>query len=153
MRDYAIKLNDFNININSNINNKCKKENFKSNNKLTIKSEIMKKLFLATIFILGGFSIQAQDKLNKNAKYEFEVNGNCDMCQGRIQKAAFSVSGVKSASWSVETHKLNLILNEEKANILDVKKAVAKAGYDTEEVKATQENYSKLPGCCQYERK
>jgi len=113
----------------------------------------MRKLILATVFILGAFSIQAQDKLNKNAMYEIEVNGSCDMCQSRIQKAAFSVSGVKSATWSIETHKLNLILNEEKATILDVKKAVAKAGYDTDEVKATDENYTKLPGCCQYERK
>lgn len=113
----------------------------------------MKKLILATVLLLGGFSIQAQEKLNKNAKYEIEVNGSCDMCQSRIQKAAFSVSGVKSATWSIETHKLNLILNEEKATILDVKKAVAKAGYDTDEVKATNENYDKLPGCCQYERK
>ena len=113
----------------------------------------MRKLILAAVFILSGFSIQAQEKLNKNAKYEIEVNGSCDMCQSRIQKAAFSVSGVKSATWSVETHKLNLILNEEKATILDVKKAVAKAGYDTDEVKAASENYDKLPGCCQYERK
>ena len=113
----------------------------------------MKKLILATVFILGGFSIQAQEKLNKNAKYEIEVNGNCDMCQGRIQKASFSVQGVKSANWSPDTHKLNLILNEEKATILDIKKAVAKAGYDTDEVKATNENYDKLPGCCQYDRK
>jgi len=113
----------------------------------------MKKLILATVFILGAFSIQAQEKLNKNAKYEIEVNGNCETCQSRIQKAAFSVSGVKSATWSIETHQLNLILNEEKATILDVKKAIAKAGYDTDEVKATNENYTKLPGCCQYERK
>jgi len=125
----------------------------KSNKKLTIKTTIMKKLILATVFILGGFSIQAQEKLNKNAKYEIEVNGNCDMCQGRIQKAAFSVQGVKSANWSPDTHKLNLILNEEKANIADIKKAIAKAGYDTDEVKATNENYDKLPGCCQYDRK
>ncbi len=113
----------------------------------------MKKLILTVVFILGGFSIQAQEKLNKNAKYEFEVNGSCDMCQSRIQKASFSVAGVKSATWSIETHKLNLILNEEKATVLDVKKAVAKAGYDTDEVKATSENYTKLPGCCQYDRK
>jgi cation transport ATPase len=113
----------------------------------------MKKLILATVFILGAFSIQAQEKLNKNAKYEIEVNGNCETCQSRIQKAAFSVSGVKSATWSIKTHQLNLILNEEKASILDVKKAIAKAGYDTDEVKATNENYTKLPGCCQYERK
>ena len=113
----------------------------------------MRKLILATVLLLSGFSIQAQEKLNKNAKYEIEVNGSCDMCQSRIQKAAFSIAGVKSATWSIETHKLNLILNEEKATVLDVKKAVAKAGYDTDEVKATNENYDKLPGCCQYERK
>jgi len=113
----------------------------------------MRKLILAAVFILSGFSIQAQEKLNKNAKYEIEVNGNCDMCQSRIQKAAFSIAGVKSAIWSVETHKLSLILNEEKATIMDVKKAVAKAGYDTDEVKATSEDYTKLPGCCQYDRK
>ena len=113
----------------------------------------MKKLILVTVFIFGGFSIQAQEKLNKNAKYEIEVNGNCEMCQSRIQKAAFSVPGVKSANWSAETHKMNLILNEEKANIADIKKAIAKAGYDTEEVKATDESYAKLPGCCQYDRK
>ena len=113
----------------------------------------MKKLILATVLLLGGFSIQAQEKLNKNAKYEIEVNGSCDMCQSRIQKAAFSIAGVKSATWSIETHQLSLILNEEKATVLDVKKAVAKAGYDTDEVKATNENYDKLPGCCQYERK
>ena len=113
----------------------------------------MRKLILAAVFILVGFSIQAQEKLNKNAKYEFEVNGSCDICQSRIQKAAFSITGVKSATWSVETHQLNLILNEEKATLLDVKKAIAKAGYDTDEVKATSENYTKLPGCCQYDRK
>ena len=113
----------------------------------------MKNLILAVVEVFAGFTIQAQEKLNKNAKYAIEVNGNCEMCQSRIQKAAFSVSGVKSANWSIETHELSLILNEEKTTILAVKKAIAKAGYDTDEVKSTVESYDKLPGCCQYERK
>ena len=113
----------------------------------------MKNLILAVVVFFVGFSMQAQEKLNKNAKYLIEVNGNCEQCQSRIQKAAYSVSGVKSATWSVETHQLNLILNEEKAALLTVKKAIAKAGYDTDEVKSTVESYDNLPGCCQYERK
>jgi hypothetical protein len=36
---------------------------------------------------------------------------------------------------------------------LDVKKAIAKAGHDSDEVKATDADYDKLHGCCQYERK
>jgi hypothetical protein len=46
-----------------------------------------------------------------------------------------------------------LILNEEKATLLTVKTAIARAGYDTDEVKSTVESYDNLPGCCQYERK
>ena len=34
-----------------------------------------------------------------------------------------------------------------------VKKAIAKVGHDTDEVKATDEDYEKLHGCCMYERK
>ncbi len=97
-------------------------------------------------------SMQAQAKKNKNAKYIIEVNGNCDQCQKRIQKAAFSVAGVKMANWSVETHKLDLTLNEEKTSIAAVKKAIAKVGHDTEEIKATKEDYDNLHSCCKYER-
>ena len=98
-------------------------------------------------------SAKAQDKKNKNAKYNIEVNGNCVQCKKRIEKAAFSVSGVKSAEWDINDHILHLIINEEKCSLLDVKKAVAKIGHDTEEVKATDEVYAKLHSCCQYERK
>ena len=113
----------------------------------------MKNLILAVVVFFAGFSIQAQEKLNKNAKYVIEVNGSCEQCQNRIQKAAFSISGVKSAVWIIETHELSLILNEEKTTILAVKKAIAKVGHDTDEVKATDADYENLHSCCKYERK
>jgi copper chaperone CopZ len=75
------------------------------------------------------------------------------MCKKRIEKAAFSVKGVKSAEYHIDDQTLHLIINEEKSSTLDVKKAVAKVGHDTDEVKATQEDYDKLHGCCMYERK
>lgn len=113
----------------------------------------MKNIVLGMMLLIVAFSTQAQEKKNKNAKYDIEVNGNCEQCQKRIQKAAFSVSGVKSANWNIETHQLSLILNEEKATIIDVKKAMAKVGHDTDEVKATDEVYDNLHSCCKYERK
>ena len=60
---------------------------------------------------------------------------------------------MKSAEWHMDDHMLHLILNEEKCSLLDVKKAIAKVGHDTDEVKATNEDYDKLHSCCQYERK
>jgi len=113
----------------------------------------IKNIIIALVVTFVGLSAQAQEKKNKNAKYTFEVNGNCEQCQKRIQKAAYAVSGVKSASWNIDTHQLSLILNEEKCSPLDVKKAVAKVGHDAEEVKATVEDYDNLHFCCQYDRK
>ena len=97
-------------------------------------------------------SCYGQGQENKNAKYTTEVNGNCEQCQKRIQKAAYSVSGVKSASWNIETHQLSLIINEEKCSLMDVKKAIAKIGHDTDSVKSTKEDYDNLHHCCKYER-
>lgn len=121
----------------------------------------IKNIIIALVVTLVGFSVQAQDtnssdlakqKKSKNAKYVTEVNGNCEQCQKRIQKAAYAVDGVKSAAWDIETHQLSLILNEEKCSVLDVKKAIAKVGHDTDAVKSTNEDYEKLHSCCLYER-
>lgn len=111
----------------------------------------MKNILILLVAVIG-LSAQAQEK-SKNAKYTFEVNGNCDQCKKRIEKAAYSVSGVKMAVWSLETHQLNIILNEQKSSLVDVKKAIAKVGHDTDETKATDEDYINLHHCCQYERK
>jgi cation transport ATPase len=99
------------------------------------------------------FGASSQEKKNKNAKYDIEVNGNCEQCKKRIEKAAYSVSGVKSAVWHIDDHKLHLIINEEKTSLAEVKKAVAKVGHDTDDVKATDAAYENLHHCCKYERK
>ncbi|MGL2966566.1 heavy-metal-associated domain-containing protein [Flavobacterium sp. XGLA_31] len=113
----------------------------------------MKNMILGMMLLFVAFSGQAQEKKNKNAKYEFEVNGNCEQCKKRIEKAAFSVAGVKSADWHIDDHKLHLIINEEKCSVVDVKKAIAKVGHDTDDIKADDEVYKNLHACCQYERK
>lgn len=113
----------------------------------------MRNLLITMLLLFSAFTMNAQQTKSKNAKHDIEVNGNCEMCKKRIEKAAFSVKGVKSAEWHMDDHTLHLILNEEKASVLDVKKAIAKIGHDTDEVKATDEDYNKLHGCCLYERK
>ena len=121
----------------------------KSNNLKNIK---MKKLMFVLFVSLIGFTSQAQEKKNKNAKKDIEVRGNCEMCKKRIEKAAYTVSGVKSAEWHQDDQTLHLIINEEKTNDFEVRKAVAKVGHDTDKVRATDEDYKKLHTCCAYER-
>lgn len=112
----------------------------------------MKKIILVLLVSLFGIAMQAQEKKNKNAKADVEVKGNCEMCKKRIEKAAYSVAGVKSAVWHSDDQQLHLVFNEEKCSSADVAKAVAKAGHDTKEVKAVPEDYDKLHECCQYDR-
>lgn len=113
----------------------------------------MKNIYLGMMLLFVILSMQSQEQKNKNAKYDIEVNGNCEMCKKRIEKAAFSVKGVKSADWHIDDHMLHLIINEEKCSVTDVKQAIIKVGHDTEDLKATKEDYDKLHGCCMYERK
>ncbi len=106
-------------------------------------------MMFCLFFVFGN--LQAQTK-NKNARYTIEVNGNCETCKKRIEKAAFGVSGVKMADWDVATHQLSLIINEEKTSVLEIKKAIAKVGHDTDEVRAEDSVYENLHSCCKYER-
>ncbi len=112
----------------------------------------MKKLIIALLFMFANMQVQAQEVKNKNAKYTTTIKGSCDMCQKRIQKAALTVSGVKQAIWNIETKELSVIFNENKTSPLDIKTAIAKVGHDSDDVKASDEAYNKLHGCCKYER-
>jgi periplasmic mercuric ion binding protein len=111
------------------------------------------KHFLLTLFALCCmFTVEAQTK-NKNAKHTIEVNGNCEMCKKRIEKAALSVKGVKSAIWHADHHDIHLILDETKCSVDDVHKAITLVGHDTDKMRADDEVYQNLHHCCLYDRK
>ncbi|WP_430615038.1 heavy-metal-associated domain-containing protein [Flavobacterium sp. JP2137] len=112
----------------------------------------MKNIILATIAGLLSLTTFAQEKPNKNAKETIAVKGNCEMCKKRIEKAAFSVKGVRSAVWFSDNQQLELLINETKTDAKKVQKAIAEIGHDTEAFKAEQKDYDALHGCCQYPR-
>jgi copper chaperone CopZ len=112
----------------------------------------MKNVILITVVFFASFSMLAQEKKSKNAKYTIEVKGVCEDCKKRIENAAFSISGVKSAVWNSEENSLNLIVNEQKTSINKVEMKMAEIGHDTGKFKALESDYQSLPKCCQYER-
>jgi periplasmic mercuric ion binding protein len=110
----------------------------------------MKKLVIVFLLSLVGFNANAQEPKNKNKKVEMEVSGSCGMCKKRIEKAAYSVKGVKSADWHADHQDIHLIIDETKCTIEDVQKAIAKVGHDTKNIKATDAEYGKIHECCKY---
>jgi len=107
----------------------------------------MKKIILLGLLMFMGITLSAQ---NKNAKATIEVDGVCEMCKVRIEKASIKSKGVKSAVWNVETHELSLIYDERKIDLLTIQENIAAVGHDTKEIKATDKAYSSVHSCCKY---
>jgi len=83
-----------------------------------------------------------------------KVSGTCSMDKRRIETAAYSIDGVKSATWEQGTQILKVTYSAFKKKAADnVQKRVAAAGNDTEKYRADDIVYQKLPDCCHYQRK
>ncbi len=82
----------------------------------------------------------------------FGVSGNCEMCKERIEKAAVSVKGVKSALWDINTKKVHIDFDTNETGPDAIHKAIAKAGHDTDMIKADDDIYKALPECCLYRK-
>lgn len=80
------------------------------------------------------------------------VSGNCGMCKSKIEKAA-KQAGAADADWSADTKTLTVKYSSTSTNAAKIQQAIAAVGYDTRDVKASDEAYDKLHGCCKYERK
>jgi copper chaperone CopZ len=110
----------------------------------------MKLKNLAGIFVLALLIISgvAQAQVEKAV---LKVAGNCSMCKKTIENAA-DVKGVKSFSWNAEMQELSLEFDSNKTNLDKIAKGVAKAGYDNQLYRATDETYENLHKCCLYTR-
>jgi periplasmic mercuric ion binding protein len=83
-----------------------------------------------------------------------KVSGTCSMDKRRIETAANSIDGVKSAIWNEYTQILTLKYSVFKKDAADnVQKKIAFVGNDTEKYRADDAVYQKLPDCCHYQRK
>ncbi len=125
----------------------------------------MKKIILsvAVIAALGLTSCKNETKQEKETtttevskdiamtELSFGVRGNCGMCKSTIEKAANGVEGVASANWDKNKKKIDVSFNKAKTNEMEIHKAIAASGYDTEKVAGDEEAYDGLPSCCKYD--
>ncbi|PKP35642.1 MAG: ATPase [Bacteroidetes bacterium HGW-Bacteroidetes-17] len=103
---------------------------------------------LLGVMLFIGITASAQDSKTE----EFKVYGNCGMCKTRIEKAAKTIDGVSMAEWDKTTKMAKVSFDAGKTNVLEIQKAIAKVGHDTDKYKADDKVYEKLPGCCLYDR-
>lgn len=124
---------------------------------------IMKKSFVAVAMFAAALAFSpAAEAYNKETKKveavqqettaSFQVSGKCNMCKNRIETAVRELEGVKAANWDVKTKTLSVSYDASKLKEEAIHEKVASVGHDTEKVKASDQVYNKLPGCCKYER-
>jgi copper chaperone CopZ len=107
------------------------------------------KILVAITILLSFTSCNAQIK---NAKTEtVKIYGNCDMCEKTIEKAG-NLKKIAKVDWNVDTKMATLTYDSKKTNQDAILKRIALSGYDSDKFLAPDNAYSKLPGCCQYDR-
>jgi copper chaperone CopZ len=104
----------------------------------------MKKLFIGLLLLVSGSA------LAQTSEVRFWVNGVCGMCEKRIESALINSSGVKFADWDIETLQVKVVYNSKKLSEQKLHEIVAEVGHDTQKVRAKDEDYDKVNGCCKY---
>lgn len=115
----------------------------------------LKMFFTVTALVVTvSFANAQSDKTERTIGIKTEkikVSGTCGMDKRRIETAAYSVDGVKSAVWNEYTQILVLKYSVFKKDAGDrVQRNIASVGNDTEKYKAEDAVYNKLPDCCHY---
>ena len=118
----------------------------------------MYKILIATIVVIiihlgfspSSFAQKLDKKNNKEVVSDtLMVRGVCGSCKERIEMAA-SIKGVKKASWDKHKQQLIVIYKPSKVTTKEIEQEVAKVGHDTENFKAEDKIYNRLPACCAY---
>jgi len=101
---------------------------------------------------IASTSLTSCEAQVKNAKIEtVKIYGNCGMCETTIETAG-NVKKVAKVDWDKDTKIAIITYDSTKTNQDEILKRIALAGYDSDKFLAPDDVYSKLHGCCQYER-
>ena len=110
---------------------------------------LISKISAATILLFSFSSCNAQIKNTKTESVK--IYGNCEMCEKTIETAG-SVKKIANVDWNKDSKMATITYDSTKTNQDEILKRIALAGYDSDKFLAPDDVYSKLAGCCQYER-
>ena len=111
----------------------------------------MKTLNIYAALLFSIFAINFSFAQTAVITETINVAGNCGMCKNKIEKAA-KAGGASIADWNEKTKVLNVSYNSTASSSDNIQKSIAASGYDTQGFKADNKTYSKLMGCCKYDR-
>jgi mercuric ion binding protein len=112
----------------------------------------MKPFNISLALLLSILAINFSFAQNSVKKETIKVWGNCSSCKKHIEKAAIT-AGATTASWNIDSKQLSVSYDPAKTSSITIQQAIAKAGYDTQDLSGDNTAYKRLDACCQYDRK
>lgn len=116
-------------------------------------------LLLSFVLVMMGSLVSSSNIYGQDAVQDgnpgeatFTVLGKCGMCKDRIERAAYTVRGVRSAKWDQEKQQLEVKFRPQRTNQEQIERAIAKAGHDTQNFLTHDGIHADLHHCCIYER-
>ncbi|KFD39983.1 heavy-metal-associated domain-containing protein [Schleiferia thermophila] len=101
---------------------------------------------IAVVFLL---IISQLVSAQKKTESTIVVDGVCNMCKNRIEKA-LDVPGILYAEWNKKTKHLRVVYRPAEITLDSIHYLINQAGHDTEKSKAPDEIYYSLAPCCNY---
>ncbi len=102
--------------------------------------------FLVSILLLFAVSVKAQDTASV---LKVKTSAVCKMCKKTIETALASEKGIKKSELDVKSKIVTVNYNSKETTPEKIRKAIAEAGYDADDVSADPKAYKKLEKCCQ----
>lgn len=116
----------------------------------------MKNLLKSTLLVLTVFLLTntAMAQKTNHQKAVIKTILHCDHCKEcetcglKFKTEMLKIKGVKMYELDDKAQTFTIYYNPKKTTLQEIKKGIAKLGYDADEVKATAEGIASLDGCC-----
>ena len=107
------------------------------------------KTAIASFVMFLVFNVSFAGGQNEKETIKIKTSAVCGMCKDRIEKNMAFEKGVYDIVLDVPTKIATITYNPKKTDPDKLRHAIAKLGYDADDVKADKEAFNKLPKCCQ----
>lgn len=101
-----------------------------------------------SFIVFSLFTVSFVSAQSKEAEIKVKTSAVCKMCKKNIETALSYEKGVQSSSLDVDSKVITIAYNPKKTNPEQIRKAIAKTGYDADDVAAEQKAYNQLDDCC-----
>ncbi len=115
------------------------------------KKSILKSVFIIATFFIFSNTTVAQ-KTNQKAVIKTTLYCDhcavCETCGELFKTEMLKIKGLKMFELNEEAMTFTIYYNAKKTDLQAIKESISMLGYDADDVKANEEAYEKLDGCC-----